>query len=285
MLLVIVVMVGIWVREIKEKNKIEVIFCDVKQGDGIIIKEGSNQMLVDVGPKNKEMVRCLNKHLPFWDKKLEVVILTHEDSDHVGGLGEVERYYRIERLMGGVVESEQINYTDFLSAFDVIRMGKIEFEVLSPSTSSGQAPSTSSGQAPSTSSGQAPSTSSGQVPSTSSGQAGDKNSNSVVGELRVGGKRFLLMGDADAETEERLVWRNILAPAGDKLNYLKVSHHGSKDGTTNTLLEVIKPEVAIISVGKNWYGHPSEEVLERLSGVGAEIWRTDERGDIKIEVD
>ena len=261
-LLIIMVTIGvIWIREKVKADKMEVIFCDVKQGDGIIVKEGSSQMVVDVGPKNKEMVRCLNKHLPFWDKKLEVVILTHEDSDHVGGLGEVERYYRIERLMGGPAESEQINYTDFLSAFDVIRMGKIEFEVLSPSTSSGQ------------------------VPSTSSGQAGDKNSNSVVGELRVGGKRFLLMGDADTETEERLVWRNILAPAGDKLNYLKVSHHGSKNGTTKTLLEVIKPEVAIISVGKNRYGHPSEEVLERLSGVGAEIWRTDERGDIKIEVD
>jgi competence protein ComEC len=101
----------------------------------------------------------------------------------------------------------------------------------------------------------------------------------------VGKKNFLLMGDADAETEERLVWQNILRPAQDKLNYLKVSHHGSKDGTTKTLLEVIKPEVAIISVGKNGYGHPSEEVLERLSVAGTKIWRTDERGDIKIEVD
>jgi len=252
-LIIMVAIGGIWVREKVESKKVEVIICDVKQGDGIIIKEGNRQMVVDVGPKNKEMVRCLNKHLPFWDKKLEVVILTHEDNDHVGGLTEVERYYRIDRLMGGVVESEQINYTDFLSAFDVIRLGKIEFEALSPPAVAGQ--------------------------------AGDKNSNSIVGKLRVGEKYFLLMGDADAETEERLVWRGVLRPEEDKVDFLKVSHHGSKDGTTNALLEVVKPEVAIISVGKNWYGHPSKEVLERLMAAGAEIWRTDERGDIKIEVD
>jgi competence protein ComEC len=243
-----------------ETGKTEVIFCDVKQGDGIIIKEGSRQMVVDVGPKNKEMGRCLNKYLPFWDKKLEVVILTHEDSDHVGGLSEVKKYYQIERLMGGGGESEQFNYTDYLSAFDVIRMGRIEFEVLSPSINSGQVPAVA-------------------------GLTGDKNSNSVVGKLKVGEKIFLLMGDAEGETEERLVWRGVLRSDQEKIDFLKVSHHGSKNGTTNTLLEVTKPEVAIISVGKNWFGHPSEEVLERLAEAGAEIWRTDERGDIKIEVD
>ena len=240
-----------------EAKKIEVIFCDVGQGDGIIVKERNWELVVDVGPKNGEMVRCLGKYLPFWDKKLEVVILTHEDSDHVGGLGQVQKHYQVERLMGGGKTSEQFNYTDNLSASDVIRLGKIEFEVVWPE---GKAPAVA-------------------------GFSGDKNSNSIVGKLRVGEKIFLLTGDAEAEVEEKLVWRGVLRQDFGTLHYLKVSHHGSKNGMTKTLLEAIKPEVAIISVGKNWFGHPSEEVLKRLREAGAEIWRTDERGDIKIEVD
>lgn len=255
--MVLIMMVGmlvIWLREsVVVKGKAEVIFCDVKQGDGIIVKEGSNQMVIDVGPNNKEMVRCLNKYLPFWDKKLEVVILTHEDSDHVGGLGEVEKFYKIDRLMGGVRESEQFNYTDYLVAFDVVRIGMIEFEVMSPPAVTVQ--------------------------------VGDKNSNSIVGKLKVKEKIFLLMGDAESETEERLVWRGVIGKELGVVDYLKVSHHGSKKGTINTLLETVKLKVAIISVGKNWFGHPSEEVLERLNEFGVEIWRTDVKGDIKIKVD
>jgi beta-lactamase superfamily II metal-dependent hydrolase len=254
LLIVVVSMMWVGIREFMEVKKVEVIFCDVKQGDGIIVKERNWELVVDVGPKNGEMVRCLGKYLPFWDKKLEVVILTHEDSDHVGGLGEVEKHYQVERLMGGGETSEQINYTDYLSSFDVIRLGKIEFEVLSPPPKA----------------------------SHYGGLVGDKNSNSVVGYLKVGEKIFLLMGDAEGEIEERLVWRKIVK---EKVDYLKVSHHGSNNGTTKTLLEVVRPEVAIISVGKNWFGHPSEEVLKRLKEAGVKIWRTDKTGDIKIEVD
>lgn len=222
-------------------GKARVIFCDVGQGDGAIILQSRTQMLIDVGPENKKMVECLGRYLPFWDKKLEVVVLTHNDRDHVGGLAEVEKHYQIEQKYSSADLREN----------DVIRFGEIRFEVVSPAIIR------------------------------QGGPAGLDNENSVVGVLKYEEKRILFTGDATKEVEQRLVWRGVLRQGYGTLNVLKVAHHGSAEGTSEELLELIRPEMAVISVGKNnKFGHPAREVVERLERFGVEIRRTDAEGDI-----
>lgn len=231
---------GLYWWQSTASQKTRIVFCDVGQGDGIIIEQGETQMIVDAGPKNGKMAECLGKYIPFWDKTIEMAIMTHGDADHDGGLPGVKLHYQIEQLY----------YSDKLAQNDVVRLGTIDFEILS---------------------------------------VGDSNTNegSVVGMLKYHNKKILLTGDATAEVEQRLVWRKILRQAQDdgRIDVLKVSHHGSETATSKELLELIRPKTAVISVGKNSFGHPRREVLERLAAAGAEILRTDKLGDVVMELD
>jgi competence protein ComEC len=222
-------------------GKVRVIFCDVGQGDGAIIWQNQTEILIDVGPENKKMVECLGRYLPFWDKKIETVVLTHGDKDHTGGLAEVEKHYQIEQKYSSVDLKEN----------DVIRFGEVVFQVVSPAIMA-------------------------------SPSAGLDNENSVVGELSVGGRiKVLFMGDVTKEVEQRLVWRGVLtASNAAATKVLKVSHHGSAEGTSEELLETVQPKIAVISVGNNKFGHPAKEVIGRLQKFGVEVKRTDEVGDV-----
>ncbi len=212
-------------------EKTRMIVCDVGQGDGVVVMRGTIQLLIDVGPDNKKMVACLERYLPFWDKTVEAVIISHGDSDHNGGLESVKKSYRVENL-----------YTN-LSQNDVVWAGKIMFRVVSPDK-----------------------------------LTGESNEISVVGVIN---NRVLMMGDAPAEVERKLVWRKII---DSKIDILKVSHHGSAEGTSEELVKAVGPKLAVISVGKrNKFGHPTTKVLERLAGV--EIKRTDSDGDVLIDLE
>ena len=226
-------------------NKPRLIFCNVGQGDGAVLVRGTFEMLLDTGPPNGMMAECLSKYLPFWDKTIEMVVLSHMDSDHSGGLAQIQRYYKVVK----VLSNEQNSYSEKLSSFDVIRSSWFAFDVVSAA------------------------------------DGATDNDRSVVGILKVGGKSVLFTSDAGREVEQRLVWREILRSAqNDKnIDILKVSHHGSAEGTSEELLEVIQPRLAIVSVGKNSYGHPTKVVLDRLKKFGVEIWRTDVQGEKIIE--
>lgn len=240
--LVVLIVVFFWTLP---SQKVEVFFCDVGQGDAALITYKNWQMLIDTGPNNKEVLTCLEKYLPFWDKKIEVVMITHGDSDHKGGLIDVSKFYKIEQLFS----------SENLSQFDLIKTNWITFEVVNPPA----------------------------VVKTMAGEE-DNNKNSVTGILSFYDSKLkkeikiFMAADIDLETEQRLVWQKILK---DEVDVLKVSHHGSKDGTSEELLEVLKPKLAVISVGaKNRFGHPTKEVLDRLKERGIEVKRTDLNGDI-----
>lgn len=227
----IVLVVLFWVT--LPSKKVEVIFCDVGQGDAALVIYKNWQMLIDTGPSNKKVLTCLENNLPFWDKKIELLMITHGDSDHAGGLADISKYYKIEQSI----------YSKNVRQSDLIKTDWMTFEVVN----------------------------SGLV---------DDNENSIAGVLNYEKTRIFFSGDITAEVEKRLVWQKILT---DKVDILKVSHHGSKDGTSEELLEILKPKLAVISVGvKNRFGHPTKEVLDRLKEKGIEIKRTDENGEVHV---
>lgn len=225
-------------------QKVNVIFCDVGQGDATLVTYKNWQMLIDIGSENKKVLTCLERHIPFWDKKIEVVMITHGDNDHSGGLIDVSKFYQIEQI----ISSKKV------SQFDLVKTNWMEFEVVNP------------------------------VKKTKNEE--DNNENSIVGILKFYSSKLkrevkiFMAADIDLETEQRFIWRKII---DKKVDVLKVSHHGSKNGTSDELLKVLKPKIAVISVGiKNRFGHPAKEVLDRLKEKGIEILRTDLNGEIPI---
>lgn len=247
------------------KNKPIVVVCDVGQGDAILATYKNIQILFDVGPDNKKVLKCLENHLPFWDKTIEAVILSHGDSDHVGGLSDLMKAYKVEKFFSNGYLNEDIEqkiYSQKISQDDLLSLGLFNFEVVWPPA----------------------------YVETTAGE-GTNNQNSVAGILRVkegtrqklthlGGQGWsmFLSGDMEKEAEQKLVWRQILT---EPVEVLKVSHHGSATATSEELLEVLKPKVAVISVGKgNRFGHPTEEILKKLEVKKIEIKRTDFDGEI-----
>lgn len=239
----LVILLIIWGWE-RPDGKVRVVFCNVGQGDGIIISQNNFQMVIDAGPNNRKILGCLERQMPFWDKEIEIVVITHWDTDHSGGLSDLMQNYKIDSLYGSSWPKEtnvQKIYTDNLRKNDSIKYDKISFEVLNPER-----------------------------------DWKNENDNSIAGKLTYKDKFFLMMADVSTEVEQKLVWRKEIQP----VEVLKVSHHGSAEATSQELLDITKPKEAIISVGKNYFGHPNKEVVERLEKNKINIRRTDVEGDI-----
>ena len=243
----LVFLIGLFYFSLPNKSG-KVVVCDVGQGDAILATYKNIQMLIDTGPDNKKVLECLNRHLPFWDKTIEVMILTHGDSDHIGGLNDVLKSYKVENIFS----NEQKISSKKISQNDVISTNMFDFEVVNPMKNI---------------------------------EIDDDNINSIAGYLIYKGKTkwmVFLSADIDKETEQRLVWQKILE---NQIDVLKVAHHGSENGTSEEILDFLKPKTAVISVGKNnRFDHPRKEVLERLKIRGIEIRRTDEIGDVVFEL-
>jgi competence protein ComEC len=240
-------------------NRLHLVFCDVGQGDAILVSYRQTQVLIDGGPDNR-VLSCLSKHLPFWDRRLEMVILTHSEEDHFGGLVDVIKRYNVSYFVINSIDSLKKKSTG-LEAFyqlvldkkspiyspkegEEIKIGTFEFLVLWPRENF---------------------------------YATELNESSIVLKLNFGYFSALLPGDFPGKLENQLD----LMP----VDLLKVAHHGSKYSTSEEFLEKINPKLAVISVGPNKFGHPTNEVLERLSNLAIEVLRTDKVGEIEIVSD
>lgn len=235
-----------------DKN-LHLIACDVGQGDATLIIYGSSQVLIDGGSTNK-VLDCLGKYIPFWDRKIEAVMLTHPDSDHYTGLIEVIKRYKVDNYLDNGLTSSSQNYKVLRKEVGGrgikeviakkgtgIRVGKMYLDIVSPEEADKEA---------------------------------DSNDNSLVIDLKYGSFEAMLSGDAPKEILNKV-------SAKVPLDYLKLSHHGSKTGTDAFTLDNLMPKLAIISVGKNNYGHPNEEVLKVLEERKIKTLRTDELGDVE----
>ena len=239
-----------------DKN-LHLIACDVGQGDATLIIYGRTQVLVDGGPNNK-VLDCLGKHLPFWDRKIEIVILTHPDADHYAGLIEVIKRYKVDNYLNNGLDSSNQSYQVLEKEVGgggmrevvakkgtVVRVGKMYLDIVSPEEAKNEA---------------------------------ESNDNSLVIDLKYGSFEAILAGDAPKEILNKVLVR-------EPLDYIKLSHHGSKTGTDIFTVDNFMPKLAVISVGKNNYGHPNEEILKMLRDKNIKILRTDEKGDVRVESD
>lgn len=272
-------------------DKARMVACDVGQGDAILIIKDHIQVLVDGGPSSEKILSCLEQYVPFYDRRIELIVLTNTDFDHMNGLSSVIDRYEVMQF----VTSDGVHDSDALDKFvaklankkirvegvergDRIRvLGKqgvkaIEFEVLWPPDLIEENVAIFGTQLDIAKREQILG---------ASAKRGNLNERSVVLLLLEDKQKILLMGDSGDQAEKWLVAHGSL-PIVD---ILKVGHHGSKYASTLEFLQKVRPELALISVGiKNTYGHPTPETLDRLEQVGAVVRRTDKEGNIEIEL-
>jgi competence protein ComEC len=252
-------------------------FLDVGQGDSILIKTQFGQnILIDGGPDNSVLGE-LGKKLSWWDRKIDLMILTHPHDDHVMGLIGVLQRYKVEKILYTGVTHTAPNYIKWL---ETVRDQKIPMVIIDrPQTINFGTDCDLDILYPNK-------PMLGQTIS-------NLNNSSIVSLLNCSEKKFLFMGDAEVEVEKDLTPLSPLlirrGEASDsewgEVDILKVGHHGSDTSSGEDFLNMVKPKIAIIPVGKdNKFGHPSLRVIKRLERVGAEIYRTDLSGDIQILV-
>ncbi len=249
-------------------NNLHVSFLNVGQGDAILIHKGNQQVLIDGGPSPQAITLELGKKMPFWDRTIELVVLTHPHPDHVTGLVEVLNRYKVKQVLYPdldydsstydawlrLVEEKDIKYTIAQAGQEIDLGDGVVIEVLNP-----------------------------QTPLLCNTES-DIHNNSVVLRISRDKVSFLLTADIQQEAEFELIARR----ASLNSTVLKVAHHGSNASTTPEFLAAVNPQVAVISVGKdNPFGHPSDEVITRLTEkLGSEnIYQTDEQGTIEFITD
>jgi len=240
------------------QDNLTVTFFDVGQGDAIFIETPQNQqILIDGGPTSI-ILEKLGREMPFWDRTIDLIILTHPEHDHMAGLIEVLKRYQVGNILWTGVVRDTAEYKEWqklikeegakiyiAQAGQQIEGGPTSINILYP------------------------------LESLEGQESKDSNNTSIVARLVFGENSFLFTGDAPQSVEKKL-----LETAIDS-DILKIGHHGSKTSSAQDFIGVVSPEVTVISAGKdNKYGHPAPEVLQKLSGV--KILRTDLDGDIKI---
>ena len=244
-----------------------VAFLDIGQGDSILIRSPNGMtMLIDGGNSDNDATQVILPKLREWGAdRLDVMVATHPDADHIGGLPEVLENFPVETVaLTGQVHSTQI-YERLLTDIRDLNVNAIQtrtgtiipfdsavrVEVLGPDDEFVQ-------------------------------DDNDTNNASIVIRLTYGSVSFTLTGDAEVPEEEA-----ILASGADlRSAILKVGHHGSRSSTSEPFLAAVDPQIGVISVGEgNQYGHPHQDALDRLDQAGVQIYRTDQGGTITITTD
>ncbi|MDA0208126.1 MAG: MBL fold metallo-hydrolase [bacterium] len=238
------------------KTDVVVWIFDVGQGDAIFIDSPNGQVLIDGGP-NEAILEKIGAVMPPWDRTIEYLINTHPHADHVTGLNHILERYSVEHMFYSGQEYGTKTYQEFLRIIDDI--GRIP-HFLSEIDLSDRAKMTL------------------LYPIDVEEHPENPNDGSLVYLLEAVGVQFLFTGDIG--TSQELA---IMPYLGD-INVLKVGHQGSNTSSSSAFLEHIDPEISVISVGENNYGHPHTAVLERLDEIETEIYRTDLHGDIRLRV-
>ncbi|MBP6860625.1 MAG: MBL fold metallo-hydrolase [Candidatus Pacebacteria bacterium] len=249
-----------YVAVARETGKLHVSVLDVGQGDAILIEGPTGtQVLID-GGRDRSVLRRLGTLMPLFDRSIDLVIATHPDADHIGGLPGVFSRYRVSYYMDGAAAGDTaqaaaldktVEDEDGMEVIETERGTRIDLgggaylDVLYPDR---EAPSI------------------------------ENNTGSVVARLVYGETSFMFTGDAPSAVED---WLVRLDGEALKSDMLKAGHHGSKTSTGEAWLTAVAPDYVAISAGKdNSYGHPSPEVVARAVATGARIVSTMEEGTL-----
>jgi competence protein ComEC len=281
-LLLVLSLIIIALFQLPDAN-LHIIACDVGQGDAILITYKNIQILTDGGPDNK-VLNCLGRYIPFYDRQIEMVILTHPDADHSTGLIEVIKRYKVNKilinsidsgtpvygLLQKVVKERGVGVVNPVSSLS-IGISLIHLDILNPTDELFNRLTVID-------------------ESSKTGKylvIKEANLYSIV--YKFSFKKFsgLFLGDIPPAISDSLAVQRL----SGSINYIKVPHHGSSNGLTQNLLEKIKGfggfgTVGVISVGKdNLWGFPAPEIIKMLSDKDIKILRTDQMGDASYVTD
>lgn len=277
------VVLAVFTLNLRFLPRLRITFFDVGQGDGILIQAGQFACMIDGGSSSVDKVwqYRMESTLKYYGiSHLDAWFLSHGDYDHISGAEEFLDGYDVNSWgtnVGGITlkylmfpdtgyEEEKLTEvkalakergiaTGYLPTGGSVSQGKLKLTCLYPDTQH---------------------------------STGDSNQDSMVLFLEYGEFTALFTGDLEKEGEGRFLeqWSSWKGPDEKSISLLKVAHHGSKNGTSENFLEAIRPEMAVISCGKNnRYGHPAEELLGRLKNAGVQVYRTDEDGSVTVLIE
>jgi len=254
----------LWQNQARSLPK--VVFCDVGQGDAVYMRLPSQQdVLIDAGPYS-QVINCLNQEMPYFDRQIELIFLTHPEKDHYGGLKYLLESYQISRLY--LPESvrlikpndeawrevwqkarKRIGQIDYLVRGDELLIGQSSFTILWPENKKYK-----------------------------ENEEVDFNNTGLGILATIKDKQILLLADMDIAPAESAIEKLILST-----EVFKINHHGSKYGTSLRLLELANPALAVISAGaNNWHGHPHPDVIQLLQSLNIPYKRTDKNGKVVV---
>lgn len=232
-------------------------FVDVGQGDCTLVTFKGDSVMIDCGPVSSGDAAA--EYVRMYAPELDYLLITHPHEDHMGGAADVLKTVKVKNLVISDIAVDEDFYTEALEAAEkrgtnvILIDGAYSFEAGEISV---------------------------DILDSFGFEYDDLNDASLVSRVTVGETTLLVTGDAEMGEEGYLIekCRDML-----DCDILKVGHHGSRSSTTEEFLEAVSPEVCVISVGRsNSYGHPTEEVLERIEEYGAVIHRTDREGHVLV---
>lgn len=248
-------------------GELRIAVLDVGQGDAILVESRNVRMLVDGGPDPTRLSVELDRLIPAWDRRIDLVIATHPHEDHLAGLPRLADRYRVRSVAGaeqrgpgpavasweGLTKSRGLPYST-LTAGDHFDVGAAHVTVLWPDRTTLHSAPTNGGRS--------------------------LNDRSIVLRLDIAGFSALLTGDVESDVDARIAAR-VTSP----VDLLKSPHHGSATSASRALLNAARPRISIVSAGRgNPYGHPAATTLQRLAELGGAVARTDTNGTVTISV-
>ena len=264
--------------QVHKQGDLYVYFFDVGQGDSALIRTPTHQnILIDGGPDNT-LITKLGQTLPFYDRQIDLMVLTHPHDDHLFGLVEVLKRYKVKQVLSTGVLYTTDAYLEWLK---LIKEKSIPFKVALSGQEFDFAESCQNQTA----------CTSKEVSlkvvypfSSLANQSSDNmNQTSVVTQLQYDKIKILFTGDLEKAGESEILSH----PAIDlQSQVIKIGHHGSQTSSGEEFIKAVKPQFAVISVGQNnKFGHPAKSVVDRLKSLGIKILRTDQQGDLRLESD
>lgn len=265
LIIVAICMLAIGTAFLAKKPGDEIVALDIGQGDSFFFEHGSQQLLID-GGQGQAVLQRLAEEMPWFDRTIETVIVTHPQRDHMEGLLYVLGHYNVGLVLlpqvpyGSALQHEWLQQlVDHNQAYrfawqgDHLSMGELQVDILSPI----------------------------DTPEWHAAARKEVNNASIVTRISFGNLRYFGSGDGEKPLEDMVIANN---PARRmQAEILKAGHHGSKTSTGEALLAAVSPRSVFISVGAhNTYGHPHRQVLDSLRAAGVAAYRTDQNGSIHL---